>query len=672
MKKLSFSLIVYCCIGIGLTFTAQLTNAQKVPAKQPTESNKPQWQTLRQQLDQEYYGKKVKQGSELEKLIRDNQDFSMLRANEMNIRPELPPWLRVFWRKAHPEGEYSADDPTGGYPLVLKEILEWMMTHQDLKPGPGIEEREENEKKNTAAEVVGTNVRTSGLQAAARSESDIRVNYFDTTKILVASNNISSGGQQGVYYSTDGGANWSQTVLPLITGDFFHSDPTVDWTNDGRAWSSTLGINSSVTVLRLRNYFSTDNGATWTFEATPSGTQTFVDKQMVWVDKSPTSPFFGQMYAIWQGGPAFMNRRTAGAGGTWLTTPLTVSTGDGASGSRIGSDVKSNSVGDVFGFYPATTNRGLYVVKSTDGGNTFATAVRIGATFDSFDIGVPSFNNRRALIYISGGAYRTATKNLVYASWTDLSGDTGCTTQANEPAANVASTCKMRVWFSRSTDGGATWSAAVKINNQAGLNDQFNQWLVVDETTGKLGIIYYDTIADAGRKKTDVWYQSSFDDGVTWSTPEKVTTAMTDETVAGADSGNQYGDYNGLSGYADVFFPVWTDRRNNAREEIWTAKITTPVTAASASISGRVLNNQNRAVSRAIVLLQNTTNGEKRNVTTNSFGNFSFDGIPVGETYIISVYHKEFLYETRIFTLLEDMVNFDILPANPNVTTKRK
>ena len=40
---------------------------------------------------------------------------------------------------------------------------------------------------------------------------------------------------------------------------------------------------------------------------------------------------------------------------------------------------------------------------------------------------------------------------------------------------------------------------------------------------------------------------------------------MTDETIAGADSGNQYGDYNSLSGYAGTFFPSWTDRRNGAQ-----------------------------------------------------------------------------------------------------------
>src|SRR5213075_657037 len=125
--------------------------------------------------------------------------------------------------------------------------------------------------------------------------------------------------------------------------------------------------------------------------------------------------------------------------------------------------------------------------------------------------------------------------------------------------------------FSRSTDGGATWSARTKINNQSGLNDQFNPFLAVDETTGTIGAIYYDTVADAGRKKVDIYYQMSTDGGATWAAAVKVTTAMTDETTTGADSGNQFGDYNSLSGYGNAFFPSWTDRRNNASEEIWTA-----------------------------------------------------------------------------------------------------
>ncbi|MEO7311796.1 MAG: hypothetical protein ABIX01_15435 [Chitinophagaceae bacterium] len=87
-------------------------------------------------------------GTALDSLIRANQDFGVLRIDEANELRGLPPWLRVFWRKAHPEGKYAAEDPSGGYPLVLKEVLEWMSTHQDLKPGMGIEPDEYIAEKN--------------------------------------------------------------------------------------------------------------------------------------------------------------------------------------------------------------------------------------------------------------------------------------------------------------------------------------------------------------------------------------------------------------------------------------------------------------------------------------------------------------------------------------------
>jgi hypothetical protein len=559
--------------------------------------------SLQDQLVQEYYGRRVDPDTALAQLIADNQEFDRLRADEFSDKRGLPPWLRVWWRKAHPESEYNAADPTKGYPLVLKEILEWMMTHQDLKPGPGESDDADADEgraeitakarladslygtdyspkngignkdgENFVRAIIGADLRVSGLQSVARSESDVRVNYFDTQKILVASNNIGGTGRQGVYRSTDGGTTWAQAELPLQVGDAFHSDPTVDWTND-RAWSSTLGISSSQSVLKLQNYVSTDNGATWTFDATASGAQTNVDKQMVWVDHNPSSPFFGQQYAIWHNGlPAFMNRRTAGAAGTWLAAPIQVS-GAESTGTAIGGDVKTNSAGEVFGFWPTTTNARVFMVKSTNGGASYGTPVQIATTFDTFDISVPSFSSRHALIYVSGGAYKTATKNMVYATWNDLSGEAGCTAAGNAPGTNAASTCKVRIWFARSTDGGATWQPKVMINNQPGLNDQYNQWMVVDEVTGAIGIIYYDTVGDPTRKKTDIWYQSSFNDGVTWNPAQKVTTGQTDETTGGQDNGNQYGDYNALSGYAGVFYPSWTDRRAGLREEIWTAKI---------------------------------------------------------------------------------------------------
>jgi hypothetical protein len=462
------------------------------------------WPTLKAQIDRAH----APAGSALEKLIQANQDFSLLRADEAYDNLRIPLWLRVHWRKAHPEGNYSAADPTGGYPLVLKEVAEWMEHHPDLRPG-----RPEAPVPPTKA-TAGTNLRISGSATVSRSESDIRVNYWNTQKIIGASNNIGGSGQQAQFYSSDGGATWGQTSLPLQTGDAFHSDPTVDWTSDGTAWSTTIGINSTGTTLKMRAYKSTNGGATWTFDNTFSGTQTNTDKQMIWVDHSATSPFKDNLYACWHNGaPQFFNRRT-GPAGAWQTQ-LQIS-GTETTGTAIGCDVKTNSAGDVFVFWPDTGSRRVNTAKSTNGGVSFGAPVRIATTFDSFDIGVPSFNSRRQLIYTSGGAYRTATKNMVYAVWSDLTGATGCASASNEPGSNAASTCKTRIWLGRSSDGGATWGTPVMINNPSSLNDQYNPWLVVDETNGQIAVMYYDTVADSTRKKTDVYYQASFDDGATW------------------------------------------------------------------------------------------------------------------------------------------------------------
>ena len=96
--------------------------------KRPRESVN--WPSLEEQLE----ASKVIRGSALEKLIRENQDFEMLRPEEAHDKLRLPPWLRVYWKKQHPELRPTPHDPTGGYPLALRDIYVWMLQHQDLKP----------------------------------------------------------------------------------------------------------------------------------------------------------------------------------------------------------------------------------------------------------------------------------------------------------------------------------------------------------------------------------------------------------------------------------------------------------------------------------------------------------------------------------------------------------
>ena len=100
-------------------------------AKKPTKrEGGPIWPTIEEQLEDS----KVARGSALEKLILEKQDFHMLRAEEAEDRLRLPAWIRVYWRKKHPEAKYSGEDPTGGYPLALRDLYNWMLRHQDLKP----------------------------------------------------------------------------------------------------------------------------------------------------------------------------------------------------------------------------------------------------------------------------------------------------------------------------------------------------------------------------------------------------------------------------------------------------------------------------------------------------------------------------------------------------------
>jgi hypothetical protein len=574
------------------------------------------WPSVQEQLADSH----VAPGSALERLILENQDFSLLRSEEASDSLRIPPWLRVLYHKNHPRDRFSPHDPTGGYPLVLNEVWEWMLTHQDLKPGPG---RQGVIEGNRSATETGEE-RISGAQTSPRSESMIRVNRNNTQQIIGASNNISASGMQAQFFSSNGGATWGQTTLPLHTGDSFMSDPAVDWTSDGTAWSVTIGIDSTQTVLTMRAYKSTNGGATWTFDNSFSGSLTNNDKEQMWVDHSATSPFKDNIYVIWHpGNPAVVARRT-GPGGSWQT-PVQVS-GSETTGTAIGGDVKTNANGDVFGFYPDTGSRGFYVVKSTNGGASFSAPVRMATGFGSFQFAIPADASRQVLIQTTGAAYRTGSLNNVYVAWDDLSGDSGCTSGGG-PGTNAASTCKSRIFFSRSTDGGATWSAPVKVNNQSGLNDQFFPWLVVDDTNGKLALVYYDTVGDSTRKSTNLYYQSSVDNGLTWAAPFKVTTASTNETTAGADTGNQYGDYIGIDGISSLFFPSWTDRRSGASEEIWTAAIQDTTSTSDFTISASPASTSIAQGNAGNVTITTTVSGSFNNAVA-----LSATGQPSGTT----------------------------------------
>jgi hypothetical protein len=101
-------------------------------AKHPTEP-KGNWPSIEEQLAEA----KAIPGSAFEKFIRLNQDFELLREGETPSDPiGLAPWLRVYWRKQHPDVSRAPAGPAGDYPESLNRIQEWMQVNQELSPNP--------------------------------------------------------------------------------------------------------------------------------------------------------------------------------------------------------------------------------------------------------------------------------------------------------------------------------------------------------------------------------------------------------------------------------------------------------------------------------------------------------------------------------------------------------
>jgi hypothetical protein len=485
-------------------------------------------------------------------------------STDLQDRTPLPQWYRAYLRDNFPTlpqaGRYQ-------YPRSAVSMFEWALAHPNLEippPGPRAGTR-----PAARAVVVGTNINVTSLDER-NSESFIAVDYAAPQFLVAASNNISGSGRQRQFSSSDGGASWRRTELPLAPGKAFHSDPALAVATDGTIWAATLGINSTQTNVAVEMYKSTDHGATWKYQATVSN-KTNNDKEMIAIDAAPGSPFKDNIYVAWDipsttGGMRLV--RSTDKGRTW-STPLTLSTD-----SAIGAHLATGSAGEVYVAWPDTTSRQLKLRRSDDGGATFGAVRVIATTTESYDIGIPAMCRRRVLIYLTLAVDRSpgTQKGSVYAAWIDREG-------SPEPGCAGTAGGNTNVYFSTSRDKGATWSAPVIVHGNPPNTDQFNQWMDVDPADGMLHVTFYDTRDDALRKKTHLYYTSSADGGKTWRKEIKVTSAPTDETASPADVGNQYGDYNGLVVYRGAAHPSWTDRRPLApggKEQIYTATVKKP------------------------------------------------------------------------------------------------
>lgn len=392
-------------------------------------------------------------------------------------------------------------------------------------------------------------------------------------------------GTDGVYTSSDGGATW--TNRGLLPG-FTDSDPSGALVSDGdpviafgpkptrsgfsfaagaRAYYAGLASFATGAALGeqapelLTVSTSDDDGLTWSdpvIAANGNGFK-FNDKEDIWADRNPSSPFFGSVYVTWTQfrGSAFtffaepvMVSFSRDAGKTW-SRPNQLSIAQNiAFGGRQGSVVRTGPNGEVYAMWEDSDLGGAkqVIARSGDGGVSWTHAMDI-AHFKDIADPIPGANFRTdsfasAAVDQSNGA--------IYVAWSDATGGAG------------------RIVVSKSTDQGSTWSTPKPVSRAAD-GYAFFQGLDV-APNGRVDVAYQalkaksTTTYGAGNARIDAFFVSSTDGGATWSGSTKITTASSDPAASAQNNLQRqfWGDYNTLVSTNSAAYFIYTDARNGA------------------------------------------------------------------------------------------------------------
>jgi hypothetical protein len=305
--------------------------------------------------------------------------------------------------------------------------------------------------------------------------------------------------------------------------------------------------------------FSINRGSTW-FHVQIAPGPWVLDKNHLWVDNSPTSPYEGYLYSAWlnfQDGANHLNIelvRSVNHGLSW-SSPINISSAVAAGYYNHGPNLKTGPNGEVYAVWAvydsaSSDENAIGFASSTDGGETFAPGIRIienirgvRATKTSKNMRVNSFPVMAA--DISTGPHR----GNLYVVWPNI----------GVPGVNVGP--DIDVYLIRSTDGGSSWSDPIRVNQDpAGLGkEHFSTWITCDPATGVLAVIFYDD-RNVASTNCETFVAVSRDAGTTWTDFKVSDVSFTPAPIPGMSS-DYFGDYIGISAQSGRVYPVWTDNR---------------------------------------------------------------------------------------------------------------
>jgi hypothetical protein len=386
-----------------------------------------------------------------------------------------------------------------------------------------------------------------------QSENSIFVDPNDRAHVLNSNNstpNPSNGTVYGAnwYHSFDEGETWAGTKQGAGTSN--SGDPAACINLSGRYFVGYIDNAYGQSVS-----YSDDEGATWSVVKVGTGSiVNMCDKNHLWVDNSPTSPFKGNLYDGWMSSNQITVSKSNTNGTSW-STPVAISQGTSAGSHNQGENFKTGPNGEaycvwaVYDSWPSD-EKALGFSKSLDGGITWSPATRILNNIKGIrTTGVPQ--NMRVNSFpsmacdISNSPYR----GNIYVVWPNI----------GVPGTNSGT--DVDVYMIKSSDNGVTWSAPIRINQDpinAGKKHYF-PWITCDQANGTLSVVFYDN-RNVSNSQLEVFMAHSTDGGDTWADMKVSDISFTPSPIPLMATG-YFGDYLSISAYNGKTYPCWTDNR---------------------------------------------------------------------------------------------------------------
>jgi len=365
------------------------------------------------------------------------------------------------------------------------------------------------------------------------------------------------------YVTMDGGQTW-KTVLPQDPQNLVQGDDALAFASDGTAYHAHLSFDG-IRVQRPRRAesgiiisASRDGGLTW-LDPVPAinhinSVTPFEDKPGIVTDNATTSPYKGNVYLAWTRFDVYgshdpechtqiyFSRSTDG--GKTFSMPFRISDTGGdcidSSNTVEGAVPAVGPKGEVYVVWAGPL--GLVMDKSTDGGLTFGKDKVIGPMPGGWDFPMPGLDRANGMpvtgVDLSNGAHR----GTLYVNWID--------DRNGDPDVFVAS----------SSDGGETWTAPVRVNDDPLKNGkaQFFTWMAVDPVDGSVNTVFYDR-RDTEGTLTRLTMARSTDGGRTFVNHRIALEPFScNERVF-------FGDYTGIAAYDGRVVPMFMHFLDNTK-----------------------------------------------------------------------------------------------------------